>query len=119
MVKVTSFITGTEKFDYWCRKTEEGLYIFFANPRSQHLTFPLEYGQSLNDKAESYHITINYHGAAVPADLQFNPYQSLLLKLDNQNKISFIDITFNPKIPVYKPRIKNGKERWEVDPGSK
>ena len=119
MVKVTSFITGTEKFDYWCRKTEEGLYIFFANPRSQHLTFPLEYGQSLNDKAESYHITINYHGAAVPADLNFNPYQSLLLKLDNQNKISFVDITFNPKTPVYKPRIKNGKERWEVDPGSK
>ena len=108
------FITGTEKFDYWCRKTSDCLYIFFANPRSQHLTFPLEYGQSLNTKSETFIVEIHNNGEIIPVSLTFVPYQSLLLKLDKKNKISFIDIQFIPKTPVYQPRIKNGKERWEV-----
>ena len=33
--------------------------------------------------------------------------------------VNVLNTIVNPKIPVYKPRIKNGKERWEVDPGSK
>jgi hypothetical protein len=115
MEKSKPFITGTENFDYWCRETAEGLYIFFANPKSQHLTFPLEYGQSLNDKKKSFQIRINYNGEMIPVLLEFEPYQSLLLQLDNHNKPSFVDIRFTPRTPVYLPRIKKGKERWEVE----
>ncbi|MEI6680999.1 MAG: glycosyl hydrolase [Bacteroidota bacterium] len=112
-------VTGTEKFDYWCRQTDDGLYLFFANPKSQHLTFPLEYGQSLNDKTDRYSIEINFRGKTIPVFLKFMPYQSLLLKLDNQGNVSMIDIGFTPKTPVYKVREKHGKEKWEVEPTKK
>jgi hypothetical protein len=119
MESTTPFITGTDKFDYWCRKTNEGLYIFFANPRSQHLVFPLEYGQSLNYQTEIFNIVINYQGKAIPVTLEFSPYQSLLLHIDGSNNVNFVNIQFIPKTPVYKPRIKKGKEKWEVDRSGK
>lgn len=119
MEKISPLISGTEKFDYWCRSTEEGLTIFFANPKSQHLTFPLEYGQSLNNKMENFGVEIQYQGKKIPVKLSFNPYQSLLVKIDKNNKISFIDISFVPKTPVYQPRIKKGRALWEVErPGN-
>ncbi len=119
MEKIEPCAEGTGNFDYWCRKSEEGLYIFFANPKSQHLVFPLEYGQSLNDKKVSYAIVVHYNGRKIPVTLEFNPYQSLLLKIDSRNNASFIDIGFTPKTPVFQPRIKKGKERWEVDRAGK
>ena len=51
--------------------------------------------------------------------LEFDPYQSLLLKIDNQDKATLIDISFTPKTPVYKARVKKGREKWEVDPSGK
>lgn len=119
MKNIEPFITGTEKFDYWCRKENDDLYIFFANPLSQHLTFPLQYGQSLNDKTETFNIAINYQEKTIPVTLEFLPYQSILIHIDKNDKVTFNDIRFNPKTPVFKPRIKTGKERWEVDPQRK
>ena len=118
MKQITPFITGTEKIDYWCRKTEDVLYIFFANPRAKGLTFPLQYGQSLNDEKTVIPVSINYRGKEMPVTLQFDPYQSLLLKISNDGLTSFIDIRFLPKKPVYTPRVRTGKEKWEVvEPG--
>jgi hypothetical protein len=111
---IPPLITGTNAFDYWCRESEYGLFIFLANPKSQHLTFPLEYGQSLNDHTMVYPITIHYHGKEIPLRLVFKPYQSLLIRIDQSDQPSFIDITFQPQIPVFKPRVKSGKEKWEV-----
>jgi len=114
MENITPFITGTEKFDYWCREADEGLYVFMANPKSQHLTFPLEYGQSLNYNTETFNIEINYNGSKIPLKIDFNPYQSLLIFMSRDGKVSNVDIQFTPKTPVYKPRIRQGKEKWEV-----
>ncbi|MEI7723993.1 MAG: glycosyl hydrolase [Bacteroidota bacterium] len=119
MNKIKPFITGTEQFDYWCRETDEGMYIFFANPKSQHLTFPLAYGQSLNEQTKTFSIAVSWHGKTIPVSLTFDPYQSLLLKINNNHEASFIDIRFNPKTPEYKERVKNGREKWEVDPDKK
>jgi hypothetical protein len=115
MKKINPIITGTEKFDYWCRTTNDGLIVFFANPKSKHLTFPLEFGQSLNDKKEIFPIEIQYHGNKIPVVLAFNPYQSLLIKIDKNHKVSFIDISFIPKTPKYEPRVKKDRELWEVE----
>jgi len=112
--KATPLVTGTEKFDYWCRSTDDGLTFFFANPKSQHLIFPLEYGQSLNDKKMVYPIEISYKGKKTSLVLEFDPYQSQLLKIDKNGKVTPVDISFVPKTPVYQPRIKKGKEPWEV-----
>ena len=116
---ITPLVTGTEKFDYWCRATEDGLIIFFANPRSQHLTFPMVYGQSLNDKKETFSIEIQYMGRKIPVSLEFNPYQSLLVNISKNHNINFIDISFLPKTPIYQPRIKKDRELWEVAKSTK
>jgi hypothetical protein len=114
MDQITPLIRGTEQFDYWCRLTDRGLTFFFANPKSKHLTFPLEYGQSLNHQKKSFPVEINYLGMKIALVLEFNPYQSLLLNIDKNGKIKYIDISFMPKNPVYQPKIKKGKEPWEV-----
>ena len=116
---VKQFIFGNLDFDYWCRETSDSLYIFFANPKSKNLTFPLEYGQSFNDKKYSYVVVINYGRNEIPLKLEFEPYQSLLVKIDKMGKAGFVDINFVPKTPVVIPRVKTGKEKWEVDKPNK
>jgi hypothetical protein len=116
---VPPLITGAERCDYWCRETDDALYVFLAHPRSRNLKFPLEFGQSLNGQKEKLAIAVNFRGKTVPVALEFDPYQSLLLKIDRDHKVSLLDIQFTPKTPLYKPRIKMGRERWEVDPPRK
>jgi len=107
-------MTGPLNFDFWCRESSDGLYLFIANPRAQKLTFPMEFGQSLNDKTEIFTIQLNYNKKTQPIQLVFKPYQSLLLHISPNLKVEFIDIEFMPKIPIYRKRIKTGKEKWEV-----
>jgi alpha-L-rhamnosidase len=110
----TPLLSGLMNFDYWCRETDDGLYLFFANPTARNLKFPLEYGQSLNYKKQYCDISINYHGKSTSIKLEFAPYQSLLMKIDKNGIYSFIDITFVPKAPVFIPRVKKGKDKWEI-----
>jgi hypothetical protein len=119
MPDIPPLVTGAERCDYWCRETGDALYVFLANPRSRNLKFPLDYGQSRNEQKENLTIAVNFRGKTIPVDLGFEPYQSLLLKIDNDHKVSFIDINFAPKTPIYQPRVKTGREKWEVDPSKK
>ncbi len=114
MQDIKPFISGTQTFDYWCRTDRGELYLFFANPKSKDLKFPLEYGQSLNDSTETHSIEINFRGKRFPVELKFQPYQSLLLKIDQQGRVSEINIRYVPKTPVFRPRVRNGKEKWEI-----
>ena len=114
MENMAPLVTGTAKFDYWCRSGDSGLTFFFANPKSKHLKFPLEYGQSLNLLEESFPITINYAGKKIGLTLEFKPYQSLLLNIDQKGKVNYLDISFVPNTPVFKQKIKKGKEPWEI-----
>lgn len=116
---IPPIVTGAEQFDYWCREADDGLYVFFANPKSRNLKFPVQYGQSLNKQKASFNVAVNLRGKTIPVALEFDPYQSLLLRVDGDNKATFIDIKFTPKTPVFKPRVKKGREKWEVDPGKK
>jgi len=78
------------------------------------LKFPLEYGQSFNDQKEKLSIKINRDEKSIPVNLIFEPYQSVLFKIDKKGGVSLIDIDFVPKTPVIIPRMKSGKERWEA-----
>jgi len=107
-------IKGNNLPDFRCRQTTEGLYIFFANPKSKNLKFPLEYGQSFSDKNEKCDIVISIEDFEIPVTLSFEPYQSILLKVDNSGNVSYEDISFIPETPLVIPRVKPDKERWEV-----
>lgn len=114
MVNLKPLVSGNLLPDYWCRQTREGRYFFFANPKAKGLKFPLEYGQSFNDRTEVVKIKVALGEKVIPITLTFEPYQSLLFRMDKKGEVSFIDIDFAPQKPIVIPRIKQGKERWEV-----
>jgi hypothetical protein len=51
--------------------------------------------------------------------LEFEPYQSLLLKIDNDGKATFVDIGFTPKTPLYEARFKGGRNGRLSRPGNR
>jgi hypothetical protein len=113
-IQVTPLVSGTDQTDFWCRQTAEGITFFFANPHSQGLKFPLAYGQSLNNRNDTIRILLCQKGKTFPYTLIFRPYQSVMIKMGNDGKIEPVDIDYFPRTPVFSPRIKNGKEKWEV-----
>jgi len=95
-------IEGDDLPDFWCRVEDGEHFIFFAQPLAQNLKMPLRYGQSFMDKEMTRRVTINANGKSTPLDLVFEPYQSLLVKVDRNGNPSFVDITYIPRIPVVK-----------------
>jgi hypothetical protein len=110
---LSPFISGSTIPRHWCRKDGETLYIFFPNPKSDRLKFPLEYGQSLERETKNMEVTVNYHGKSYNMKLVFDPYQSLLFKIE-KGEIEIIDITFIPKTPVVKERPAGYTAPWLV-----
>jgi hypothetical protein len=108
---IVPFIKGNNIPIHWGRKDVNTLYIFFPNPKSKRLKFPLEYGQALNTKTEIFDIIINYEGMIYNQKLVFEPYQSLLYKLEN-GKLEPIDITFIPKTPTVIKRPEGYEAPW-------
>lgn len=88
--------------EFWCRTDGESAIIFLANPLFKGLKYPLDYGLSYQDSTISQQVSINFNGISREIDLRFEPYQSLLLKMDNKGEIEFLDITFVPKTPERK-----------------
>jgi len=97
--KSKPLITGEMIPGYWCRKTNDAYYIFFANPKSANLKYPLSYGQSKTSETVERKIKINYSGQVFDVKLKFKPYQSLLFKVSNDG-VENLDIKFNPMEPV-------------------
>jgi hypothetical protein len=102
--------------DYWCRKDGGDYYVFIANPKSRRLKFPITYGQSQTvETVRTDAVFTLDDGKTVTTQLEFKPYQSLLLKINAKGEIKPMDISFVPKTPVVKEREKKGKEAWEVE----
>lgn len=106
-------ITGKNIPPYWARITESGLNIFFANPKSRGLKFPVEYGQSFSEDTVTIPAELNYNGKAYPLNLVFEPYQSKLFELKN-GKLNETNIEFKPETPVVIPRPDDFETRWLV-----
>ena len=111
---VEPLVEGERLPDFWCKRDSEGYSIFFANPASRRLTFPIGYGQGLDQTTDSIGVTLHIDGESIPLMLEFKPYQSLLVRIDLDHRITFPDIWFMPKTPVVQPRPKVERERWEL-----
>jgi hypothetical protein len=109
----TPFISGNLIPRHWCRKDGETLYIFFPNPKTDRLKFPVEYGQSLDHETKKMKVIVNYTGKKYDLELSFEPYQSLLYKIE-RGKIEKIDIRFVPKTPIVKARPAGYVAPWLV-----
>ena len=95
-------VQGDDLLDFWCRVKDGEYNIFFAQPPAQNLKLPLKYGQSFMDREMTRRVTINANGRSTPLDLVFEPYQSLLVKVDKNGNSRFVDVTYVPRIPVVK-----------------
>ncbi len=106
-------VEGDNLPPYWARVEDKTLYIFFANPKSSRLTFPVGYGQSFSDETKTFDVVLNYNGNKYEINLRFEPYQSLLYKLE-KGKVEKIDITFIPKTPLIRELPADSEVPWLV-----
>ena len=96
---INHLVTGEHIPDYWCRTDDKSLAIFFANPKTEKLSYPMSYGQSKQETTITRKVNISFKNKLIPVELNFEPYQSLLLTIDENRKVKFEDIKFVPKTP--------------------
>lgn len=109
------FINGSVIPRHWCRIDGESLYIFFPNPSSDRLKFPIEYGQSLNTEERSVDVTVNLMGKPVELHLKFSPYQSLLFRIED-GRAETVDIEYIPGTPEVRQRPDGYRAPWLAEP---
>ncbi len=89
---------------YWCKKDKEGnAYLFLAQSKSKDLVYPVFSGQSFMKTSEKRTFNIAWNGILQELEVEFKPYQSVLLKITPSGKIENLDIEFMPKTPNVKP----------------
>lgn len=93
--------------NYWCKVDQDGnAYLFLAQWKSKNLTYPIYSGQSYSNVNLSMPLTINYNGNRSEIDILFKPYQSIMIKITPSGETELLDISFNPKHPIIRPREK-------------
>jgi hypothetical protein len=97
---VNRIVSGDIIPDYWCRTDDKSLMIFFANPKAENLVYPVGYGQSFQEETITRNVTVIFKDKYIPVELKFEPYQSILLLIDEKGNVKFEDIKFVPKTPV-------------------
>jgi hypothetical protein len=100
LIKQKPLVTGENIPLFWCRSDGETAKLFFANPMAEKLSYPVAYGQSLQESVLKRKVVIWYNGKSIPVTLRFLPYQSLILNISKNGKIKFEDVFFKPKTPV-------------------
>ncbi len=100
-------IKGDVLPEYWCRVEPDGThYLFLAQGLSKDLKYPIYSGQSFMETSDYKELTIQVNGKTIKQNFEFKPYQSLLLKISPDGSLDYVDITFNPKDPVIRPKEK-------------
>jgi hypothetical protein len=98
-------IQGDSIPEHWCRVEKNGThYIFLAQPLSHDLQYPIYSGQSYMNKSIFRDLTFHVNGKTIQRNIEFKPYQSVLLKIHPNGNVEEMDITFIPKDPVIRPR---------------
>ena len=90
-------IEGDDLPDFWCRQDDDELYMFIANPSAKNLKYPLDYCQAFEDKGSQRDVVINTSAGPQDITLDFEPNESLLLKVNDNGKVEFIDLKFTAR----------------------
>ena len=100
---IRPLVKGDSLPDFWCRKDGEEYYFFIANPYSMDLHLPLKYGQSLSSDTVRRDLTFNVSGRELKLPVEFRPYQSVILKIGSQGDPEYLDISYDPPVPMTIP----------------
>ena len=94
-------LAGDDLPDYWCRQEGDAHYLFFAHPASRDLHLPLSHGQARGAGATRRTIELTLAGETREIELRFGPGQSLLLRVDGDGGMDFLDIEYAPQGAEY------------------
>ncbi len=89
-------VEGTDLPEFRARAEGDTLWIFFANPLTRLVRYPLPYGISRTARGETMRIRVNHAGRSTDLTLSFEPGQSLLLEIDGNGAARFHDIGYDP-----------------------
>ena len=62
-------------------------------------------GQSKMEKSVFRTLEFNFNGKKEKKNIEFNPYQSVLLKFSSKGEIEEVDIQFVPEDPIVRERM--------------
>ena len=96
-ISTKRLIEGDNIPDFWCREDGDDLYIFLANPYTDIVTYPMEYGCAFKDEGSVRQVTVNHHGKSEGFTLEFKPMESILLKV-SPDGISQVDLGYVPPV---------------------
>ncbi len=99
MIYSKPVITGNDIPEFWIRHTNNDAFIFFANPKTKELKYPISYGQSYCRDVVKKDIKIYFFNKIYSYDLIFEPYKSVCLKVSRFGEVVEINNNFLPKIP--------------------
>lgn len=95
-LNLAPIVEGDQIPEFWCRQVRDDYYFFFAHPMANNLQLPVEYGFSHCEVVFSYPIKFQFENLVIPYTLRFEPYQSLLIKIDHKGQIEKLDINYLP-----------------------
>lgn len=74
-------VAGENLPDFWCTVNGVNHTLFFADPASQALRYPIRYGQALETTASERSIQLNIGSQTFTLTLEFAPQLSILLQV--------------------------------------
>jgi hypothetical protein len=94
-------VAGKDLPEFWCRVDDEEAIFFFAHPKSKEVHYPMRYGQSYCTETIELPVSVSFLDRRTDLRLKFEPYQSLLLRLERNGSIRLEPLAFKPKPPVH------------------
>jgi hypothetical protein len=99
VIQTQPLVQSSAPIKFRARQSPMGMYIFFPHPRSCNLDLPLDYGFSHSDTTIIRSVVVHHQGKDHPLVLAFEPYQSLLLHINEKGEKQWIDISYQPPEP--------------------
>ncbi len=84
---------------FWARETDSGLVLFFAHPACRAVRYPMRYGQSADASLERREAILRYNGRRIELTLEFNSYESLLVRVGRDGSTQIEDLEYIPRDP--------------------
>jgi hypothetical protein len=81
LVELVNAAPGARPPESWCRTDGQTAHIFFANPKTREIKYPLSYGQSETKDEISVPVRISIFGKTHETTLNFKPNQSLMVEI--------------------------------------
>jgi hypothetical protein len=93
------FIEGDDLPFYWARYLDDSVIVFFAHPKAKDIAYPMRLGQSFVQNRRRQAVALNAFNRSVQVELDFEPYQSLLIRVNRDGTTSQENVHYDVPHP--------------------